>query len=592
MMDQSIKRTPFFLFVLVIALTMTMAAQVVEKFDTAAVNKIIDEGMNRSQVMELLSWLTDVHGPRLTNSPEYAQAAEWAAAKLREWGLQNVHFDKWGPFGRGWTLKRFSANLTAPRAFPIIAYPKAWTQGLKGTVSADVVYLDAKSEEDLQKYKGQLKGKFVLVSDPRQLTAHFAPEAARFPDSLLLRMANADLPAGVGQRQPMRFPNMAQIMALPAPQRDSTLRALIRQFMPEADEATIRRMLANIGGPQLGPRKLEFAQSEGAVAVLDIGRGDGGTLFVQSASAVYPPNTPPDQRVSVYHEKAPKSIPQVTVAAEHYNRMVRMIQKGQKLKMEMTLEVEFTKPDSGFNIIAEIPGTDLQDEIVMIGAHFDSWHSGTGATDNATGSAVCMEAMRILQTLGLKPRRTIRIGLWGGEEQGLLGSRAYVAKTFADVEGDGQAPRGGPGVRQSGQLKTKPAYEKFSVYFNNDNGTGRVRGVYLQGNEAARPIFRAWLSPFVSMGAATLTLNNTSGTDHLSFDAVGLPGFQFIQDPIEYDTRTHHSNMDVWDRVQEDDVKQAAVIMAAFAYNAAMRDGKFPRKPMQEQPRQRPVGGN
>lgn len=588
-MNTVTKRIVFFFFALAIVVTAVAPAQMIEKFDTAAVNKIKDEGMNRSQVMELLSWLTDVHGPRLTNSPEYTQAAEWAAAKLKEWGLQNVYFDKWGPFGRGWTLKRFSANLTAPRAFPIIAYPKAWTQGLKGTVSGEVVYLDAKNEEELQKYKGQLKGKFVLVSDPRQLQAHFTPEGIRLADSVLLRMANADMPAG-GQRR-LQFPNMAQVMALPAAQRDSALRVLVRQFMPEADEAVVRRIIQNFAGPQMGPRKLEFAQNEGAVAVLDIGRGDGGTIFVQSASVVYPPNTPPDQRVNVYNEKAPKSVPQVTVAAEHYNRMVRMIQRGQKLKMEMQLEVEFTKPDSGFNIIAEIPGTDLKDEIVMIGAHFDSWHSGTGATDNATGTAVCMEAVRILQKLGLKPRRTIRIGLWGGEEQGLLGSRAYVAKTFAEVEGDGQAPRGGgPGGRQGSELKTKPAYEKFSVYFNNDNGTGKVRGVYMQGNEAARPIFRAWLAPFVSMDAATLTLNNTSGTDHLSFDAVGLPGFQFIQDPVEYDTRTHHSNMDVWDRVQENDVKQASVIMAAFAYNAAMRDGKFPRKPAQERPR--PAGSN
>jgi hypothetical protein len=580
-------RNRFGLYLLALCLiaTTVASAQTAEKIDTAAINKIKDEGMNRSQVMELLSWLTDVYGPRLTNSPEYKQAAEWAASKLNAWGLQNVYFDKWGPFGRGWSLKEFSATVTSPRTFPLIAYPKAWTPGLKGTVRGDVVYLDAKNEEELQKYKGQLKGKFVLVSDPRQLSAHFTPEGVRLPDSILLRMANAGMPAG-GQRRP-QFPNMAQIGALPPAQRDSALRSLIQQFMPEADEATIRRFIQNFAGPQMGPRKLEFAQSEGAVAALDIGRGDGGTIFVQSASVPYPANTPPDQRVSIYHEKAPaKIIPQVTVAAEHYNRMVRMIQKGQKLKMEMELEVEFTKADSGFNIIAEIPGTDLKDEIVMIGAHFDSWHAGTGATDNATGSAVCMEAIRILQTLGLKPRRTIRLGLWGGEEQGLLGSRAYVAKTFAEFEG-GRQPGG-----QGGELKTKPAYEKFSVYFNNDNGTGKVRGVYMQGNEAARPIFRTWLEPFNSLGASTLTLNNTSGTDHLAFDAVGLPGFQFIQDPVEYDTRTHHSNMDVYDRAQEDDLKQAATIMAAFAYNAAMRDGKFPRKPVQEQPRQRPIGGN
>ncbi len=468
----------------------------------------------------------------------------------------------------------------------MIAYPKAWTSGLKGTVSGDLVYLDAKNEDELQKYKGQLKGKFVLVSDPRQLQAHFTPEGMRLADSILLRMANADIPAGGGRRQ-FRLPNIAQITQLPPAQRDSAMRSVIREFMPDADDATVRRMIQNFAGPQMGPRKLEFAQSEGAAAVLDIGRGDGGTIFVGGASVPYPPSTPPDQRVSVYSGKAPKIVPQVSVAGEHYNRMVRMLQKGQKLKMEMALDVEFTKEDYGLNVIAEIPGTDLKDEIVMIGAHFDSWHGGTGATDNGTGSSVCMEAVRIIQSLGLKPRRTIRIGLWGGEEQGLLGSRGYVAQHFGEFEDSGQAGRGAAG----GELKLKPEHEKFSVYFNNDNGTGKVRGVYMQGNEAARPIFRTWLTPFNNMGASTLTLNNTGGTDHLSFDGVGLPGFQFIQDPVEYDTRTHHSNMDVWDRAQEDDLKQASIIMAAFAYNAAMRDAKFPRKPA-EQPRQRTVGGN
>ncbi|MCI0707118.1 MAG: M20/M25/M40 family metallo-hydrolase [Ignavibacteriae bacterium] len=554
-------------------------------YDTAAVNKIIDEGMNRSQVMETLSWLTDVYGPRLTNSPEYKEAADWTSAKLKEWGLQNVHYDEWGPFGRGWTLKKFSASLTSPRAFPVIAYPKAWSTGLNGTVSADVVYLDADSEADLQKYKGKLKGKFVLVSSPRDVEAHFDPQAERLADSVLLQMANAPMPQG-GRRGGFRMPNMAAIMQMPPVQRDSALRALINEFMPGAKEEDIQRTMTNIMASRLGPIKLEFVQSEGAVAALDAGRGDGGTIFVQQASVPYPASTPPSERVSVYDAKAPKIIPQISLAAEHYNRMVRMIQKGQKLKMEMELEVEFTKAANGFNVMAEIPGTDLKDEVVMIGAHFDSWQAGTGATDNGTGSAVCMEAVRILQSLGLKPRRTIRIGLWGGEEQGLHGSREYVKEHFAE------SPTGGRPGAGGGELTIKPAHEKFSVYFNNDNGTGKVRGVYMQGNETARDIFRAWLTPFKDMGANTLTLNNTGGTDHLAFDGVGLPGFQFIQDPVEYDSRTHHSNMDVYERVQEGDVKQASIIMAAFAYNAAMTDAKFPRKPEPEQPQQRQAGGN
>jgi hypothetical protein len=363
---------------------------------------------------------------------------------------------------------------------------------------------------------------------------------------------------------------------------DTAIRAAMRQFMPNLDSAAMARA---VEAQRLGPKKVEFCQKEGATVVLDIGRGDGGTLFVQSATVPQPPGTPFDQRIGPYKEDAPKIPPQVTVAGEHYNRMIRMLQKGQKVQMEMDLEVEFTDPDSGFNVIGEIPGSDLKDEIVMIGAHFDSWHSGTGATDNGTGSSVCMEAMRVLQTLGLKPRRTIRIGLWGGEEQGLLGSRAYVSQHLAEREGAPRSTMMGGG----GAVKPKPEYEKFSVYFNHDNGTGRVRGVHMQGNEAARPIFRAWLAPFVNTGAATLSLSNTGGTDHLSFDAVGLPGFQFIQDPIEYETRTHHSNMDVYDRAQDEDLKQGAVIMATFAYDAAMRDEKFPRKPMPQPAAVRPA---
>jgi carboxypeptidase Q len=539
-----------------------------EKIDTTAVTQIKDEESNHSQVMEILSYLTDVYGPRLTGSPEYKQAAEWASTKLRQWGVQNVHFEKWGPFGRGWTLKRFTADVTEPRAFPLIAYPKAWSPGTKGKVEAEVVYLDAKTDSGLATYKGKLKGKFVLVSDPRELKAHFSPDGWRLADSSLLKLANADVPTPGQQRR--RFPGMRQLSPTA---RDSLLRIMFRQFMPDADSITIERA---IQAQRMGPKKLELCQNEGAAVVLDAGRGDDGTLFVQAATVPQPAETPFNQRINPYSKNAPEIVPQVTVAAEQYNRMVRMIQKGQKLEMEMDLDVEFTPVDSAFNIIGEIPGTDLKDEVVMIGGHFDSWHAGTGATDNGTGSAVCMETMRILESLGLKPRRTIRIGLWGGEEEGLLGSRAYVASHLGEREGGAMGMFGGP----SGNVKTKPEYEKFSVYFNNDNGTGKVRGVYMQGNEAVRPIFRAWLEPFVSTGASTLSPSNTGGTDHLSFDAIGLPGFQFIQDPIEYEARTHHSNMDVYDRAQEDDLKQASAIMAAFAYSAATRDEKFPRKPM------------
>ncbi|MGH2568579.1 MAG: M20/M25/M40 family metallo-hydrolase, partial [Bacteroidota bacterium] len=341
------------------------------------------------------------------------------------------------------------------------------------------------------------------------------------------------------------------------------------------------------GQQSFNARKMEFCTNEGAAATFEIAfKGDGGTIFVGGASVPFPPKTPQSERFSAYSPQAEKMkiLPQFVLTPEHYNRIVRVLQKGQRVRVELNLEVQFVSADSSANVIAEIPGTDLKDEVVMIGAHFDSWHTGTGATDNGTGSAVTMEAMRILKTLGLRPRRTIRIGLWGSEEQGLVGSRAYVTKHFGWREGTRTAP--------VGPVITKPGHEKFSVYFNNDNGTGKVRGVYMQGNASAQPIFRTWLAPFAEMGASTLTIRNTGGTDHLSFDAVGLPGFQFIQDPIEYSPRTHHSNIDVYDRVQEEDIKQAAVVMAAFAYNAAMRDALFPRKPMPEPAGRQASGSN
>ncbi len=510
-----------------------------EKIDTSAIAKIKDEGMSRSQVMDILSYLSDVYGPRLTGSPGFKRAAEWARGELSSWGLENAHLEPWGPFGRGWELKRYSANVIGSQTFPLISYPKAWSPGTGGTVTGEIVYFDAKTDSAVATYKGKLKGKYVLLTEPREIKAHFDPEASRDADSTLLKLANADMPQGRGGfRRPRLTPEMRA------------------------------RGMVDF-------EKQQMCEKEGAAAILTISRGDGGNIFVQQAGVAYPPDTPFARRKSVYDPKAPKIIPQIAVGAEHYNRLVRMIQKGEHPKLEMQLDVNFYKEDSSYNIIAELPGSDLKDEIVMIGAHFDSWHGGTGATDNGTGSAVCLEAMRLLKTSGLKPRRTIRIGLWGGEEEGLLGSHAYVTQHFGEREA-------GPSDTVQGPLKLKPEAEQFSVYFNNDNGSGKVRGVHMQGNESARPIFRSWLVPFREMGASTLTLQNTGGTDHLSFDAIGLPGFQFIQDPLEYDSRTHHSTMDVYDRAQPDDLKQASVIMAAFAYDAAMRDTKFPRKPMSQ----------
>jgi hypothetical protein len=339
-------------------------------------------------------------------------------------------------------------------------------------------------------------------------------------------------------------------------------------------------------------KKYQFITDEGAALLVEPSRrGDGGTIFVQSAVVPQPfvenPNAPgAPKHLSPWDADAPRIVPQIVVATEHYNRIVRIIQQGVRVKMAVNLSVEFQDKDlMGYNTVAEIPGTDLKDEIVMLGGHMDSWHSGTGATDNGAGVAVGMEAVRILQALKLQPRRTIRIALWSGEEQGLIGSRYYVMQHFGTY-GDGtledfrrgSSNQGNQGTTPPLKFTQKPDYEKFSAYFNLDNGTGKVRGVYLQGNEGVRSLFRQWLVPFREMGAATLSSSNTGGTDHLSFDAIGLPGFQFIQDEIEYETRTHHSNQDVFDRIQADDLKQAATVMAAFIYNTAMLDEKLPRK--------------
>jgi carboxypeptidase Q len=514
------------------------------------IERIKDEGMNRSQVMQTLSYLTDVIGPRLTNSPGMKRANEWTRDQMAKWGLQNAHLEAWGPFGRGWTLKRFSAQVTEPQAIPLIGYPKAWSPGTNGPLTAEVVYFDAKDEADLQRFKGKVKGAIVLTAPLREVKARFEPPSTRRDEKDLLRLADAPDPR-VGT--PRRF-----------------------QQTPEQRAAS-----------NLVAKKNLFLHEEGAALLIDSSRlGDGGTIFLGAASVPQPVPAerfgPNSRSISAYDKSAPKFAPQLVLAVEHYNRIVRLIQAGEKVKMTVDLDVEWQDADlMGYNTIAEIPGTDLKDEVVMLGGHMDSWHSGTGATDNGAGVAVAMEAVRILQALNLKPRRTIRVGLWSGEEQGLLGSRAYVAEHFGKFETPAAAtPSPAPSPAPTPKLLTKPEYEKFSGYFNLDNGTGKIRGVYLQGNEGVRSLFREWLMPFRDMGAATLSISNTGGTDHLSFDAIGLPGFQFIQDEIEYDTRTHHSNQDVFDRIQADDMKQAATIMAAFVYKAATRDEKLPRKPM------------
>ena len=528
--------------------------------ESRVIDKIIEEGQKKSQVMQTLDYLTNVIGPRLTASPNMKRANNWTRDKLSEWGLKDAHLEAWGPFGRGWSLKRFSMQVVEPQCYPIIAHPKPWSTGLpNGPVVGDAVLFDAKNDDDLAKYKGKLKDAIVLTAPTREVAARFNSQGVRLTDAELLALADS-----------------------PDPQPRANRRSFQRRGRPAAAGADVSATLNFIR------KKDQFLLDEGVAALATPARsGDGGTIFVDGIATVLRlPNASPGQSQSAYAKDAGPSIPQVALGIESYNRVVRALKQGEKIKIALDLAVQFHDDDlMSYNTVAEIPGSDLKDEIVMLGGHMDSWESGTGATDNAAGVAVCMEAVRILKALNIQPRRTIRIALWSGEEQGLYGSRAYVKEHFGGFD-DGPVAYAEAfynsfftGDRLAPKFQPTKEYDKLSAYFNLDNGTGKVRGVYLEGNEAVRPIFRKWLEPFREMGASTITSSATGGTDHTSFDAIALPGFQFIQDPVEYNARTHHSNMDTYERIQPEDMKQASVIMAAFLYNTAMRDEKLPRKP-------------
>ena len=508
---------------LALALTFIPASaqQPAEKVDLDAIYKIKDEGFQRSRVMDITSWLTDVYGPRLTNAPGFRKAGEWAVKEMTSWGLVNVKLEPFGPFGRGWSNDKFYAMATTPGgSFPIIGMSPAWTPGTNGGVSGEAIHAVMETEEDLARFKGQLKGKFVLTAPMRDVAALWTPPATRYTEQELkdLERETDSTPRGRG-----RFGGPG------------------RQGGPAGGRGQ---------GQSFTQRRTQFLKDEGAIGVITPGRGDGGTVFVGGGGS--------------RDANAPAGLPAVVIAVEHYGRIVRTLERKMPVTIEMDIKNTFYDEPTSFNVVGEIPGSDRADELVMLGAHFDSWHGGTGATDNAAGSAVMMEAMRILKVSGVRLRRTVRIGLWGGEEQGLLGSRAYVTQHFAD----------------RATMALKPAHAKFSAYFNVDNGTGAIRGVYLQGNEAVAPTFDAWMKPFHNIGMTTLTIRDTGGTDHQAFDAVGLPGFQFIQDEVEYDSRTHHSTMDTYERIQEEDMRKNAVIVASFVYHAANRDDKLPRKPL------------
>ncbi len=497
-----------------------------EPVDMAVIDRIKDEGFRRSKVMELMSWLTDVHGPRLTGSPITKRAGDWTIEQFTKWGLTNPRFEWWGPFGRGWVNERMIAQVTAPVPFPVIAYPGAWTSGTNGMVSAEVVLVPStvRTAADFAPYRGRLRGRIVMSQPAPQLGALFTAPAQRYTKEQLDALAN---PFPVGGRGGRGGPPGGRGAQPPAASGGSPLVDLNQCF---ADE--------------------------GVAAILSPDpRGSGGTVFPGGGG-----NRAAD---------APRAIPRVTLTGEHYGRIHRILEKGIPVRMDLDVRNTFHADNlNSFNILAEIPGTDRAEEVVMLGAHFDSWHSGTGATDNAAGTVVMMEAMRILKTLNLPLRRTVRIGLWTGEEQGLIGSREYVTAHFAD----------------RATMQRKPEHARFSAYYNVDNGTGAIRGIYLQGNAAVGPIFAEWMralnSDSISVGH--IAAGNTGGTDHLAFDAVGLPGFQFIQDPVEYSSRTHHSSQDVYERIQEMDMKHNAVVVAAFVYLTANRAELLPRKPMPE----------
>jgi hypothetical protein len=499
----------------IVSLFISLASTGQEMIDTTAINKIKREGLQHSHVEEIAFQIIDKAGPRLTNSKGYARAADYAVNQLTQWGLTNARKEYWGEFGKGWEVDKSYVAMTSPYYMPFIGIPKAWSTGTDGLVSGPVQFVDIKTEDELQNYKGKLSGAIIAILPTQDQAPTFKPDANRFSEEELKELLTPSDGKG-------------------------------RYSEEQIAARKIRRAL--------NKKMLEFFEEEGVSLVLKGTRGKHGTLFTSSPKG--------------YLKEAPEGVPELEMAPEHVNLMSRLIKNKVEVTVEADIKTSFDTDNlQGYNVIAEIPGSDenLSSEVVMLGGHLDSWHGATGATDNAAGCIVMMEVVRILKATGLTPKRTVRIALWGGEEQGLHGSKNYVKNHLGDPE----------------KKIFTPEQEKISAYYNIDNGTGRIRGIYLQGNKEVGPIFKGWFESFEDiMENTTLTLRNTGGTDHLSFDAVGVPGFQFIQDPIEYRTRTHHTNMDTYERLVMDDLKQMAVIVASFVYNTAQRESKIPRKPM------------
>jgi carboxypeptidase Q len=484
-----------------------------EKVDTAFMSRLRQEEMLHSQIPFIAHQLTDVCGPRLTNSPGWHHAADWIVQTLQGWGLSRASIEPWGQFGLGWSAEKTGLALRTPYYSPLIAYAVPWSGSTNGPITAPVFLVRELDSAWVAAHLSQMKGKVLLIltqpDDTVPPPPHFTPDATRYSDSALAAMGDTYMLS----------------------------REMLSGIVPYFSKMMV------IG---------KMIQSSGALAALSGQGGKDGTVFVQSFIG--------------YRQKDQPEMPKLEVSKEDFLRLVRLAEDGKEVTVDLQSETKLYDQDlQGHNVVAEIPGTDptLKAEVVMLGGHLDSWTAGTGATDNGAGSIIAMEAVWILQSLGVKPKRTIRIALWDGEEEGLLGSFHYVKNHFGDPI----------------DMKLKPEAAKISAYFNLDNGSGKIRGIFAQGNEKVAPIFQQWLAPFRDLGASTVSMHNTGSTDHLGFDAVGIPGFQFIQDPLDYETRTHHSNQDNYDHLEIDDMKQAALIMAAFVYNTAMRGTMLPRKP-------------
>ncbi len=509
------------------------------RVDAAFLSRLRDEGLNRGRAHETIRVLCDEIGPRLTGSPAYRTAAASTRDTLTAFGLVNAKLAPFA-FGRGWELENVSVTLEVPHAMPIAAIPKAWTPGTGGPKTAEAVRVTLATEKDLEAQKGKLAGKILLLADAVEKKPATGADLDTYTDEELAKLTGFEIEGG-------------------GPPRDREGFAARRAF-----QQTLR----------------SFLVAENVVATLEPSRGFDGTIFVTGGGS--------------WTVTDPEGVPSLVIATEDYNRLTRLVARKKPVKLTVNVAARFVPPsaENASNVLAEIPGTGRADEIVMLGAHLDSWQAATGATDNAAGVAVAMEAVRLLKAVGFVPKRTIRIALWGGEEQGLLGSRAYVAEELAArPEPKDPAEKELPPFarRSTGPLALKPGHAKHTVYFNLDNGAGRVRGIWAENNVAAAELFRAWLEPFEDLGASTVTLRRTGGTDHQSFDGVGVPGFQLVQDQLDYNSRTHHSNMDVPERIPPGNLDQASVVMAALVAQAAQLDGAFPRKPMPKDPPAPPV---